>query len=117
MSSQPQETPDYEEARKLNALIIESLSQQVKRDAHRALSGRANRLQDIAAEFAHLGAVANELLSLALQDVERTPDYFAALTRTGLTEALQEKREEQPPDVIEGTATRVGGGERAHHER
>ena len=108
--SQPDETDD------LRAALVDSLTQGVKHEAQQALRGRARRLQQVAAEFAHLGTVADELLALALQDVERTPDYFAALTRQGLKEALPDQNT-APPDIIEGTAKKKVAGEATRHER
>lgn len=102
MTIQPLDTPQGDEKRDIDTTLIEQLAVHVKRQAQQVLPGREKRFRDIAAEFVHLGAVADELLGHALRDVEHTPDYFAAVTRLGLTQALQDDLPASQPTIIEG---------------
>lgn len=101
----PDELDDQQRA--LGEQVVDDFAQQVKHQATTAAQGREARFRRLAAEFAHLGAVADELLTLALRDVEVTPDYFEKVTRFGLTRALGLDKKTEPPNVIQGTSMPV----------
>lgn len=98
----PQEEPTPEER------LIDEAASRVRARAHHAVEGRAERFQQLAAEFAHLGSVADELLNAALQDVALTPAYFEAVTRLGM-QPPEPPKPTHEPTVIIGTVARTEG--------
>ena len=99
----PQEEPTPEER------LIDEAASQARARAHHAVEGRAERFEQLAAEFAHLGPVADELLAAALQDVAITPAYFEAVTRLGLHPPAPPPQSE--PTIIIGTVSRKASEE------
>lgn len=118
MTIQPLATPPDDEERDIGTALIDRLAAHVKRQAQQVLPGREQRFRSIAANYAHLGAVADELLGHALRDVEQTPDYFAAVTRFGLTQAIQDDEpSEEQPTIIEGKVVKKEPAEGVDHEQ
>lgn len=98
-------------------IVLDTLAQRIKDQSKRALIGQDERLREVAAEYAHLGGVADELLALALHDLAVLPDYFGQVARFGFERALGLEKPPQEPERVEGKVVEKGSDEETSDEQ
>jgi hypothetical protein len=100
----------------ITATLLADIARRAREQAQAATAGREARFRRLAAQYAHLGTAADELLAHALHDIDATPAYFGAVARHGLEQTLKPPDETTTPEIIEGSAQPVKKKEKGEHE-
>lgn len=103
MNIQPSIEPEQpEDENGLEQIVLDTLAQRIRDRSKQALIGQEDRLRSVAAEYAHLGGIADELLAYALHDLEVLPGYFGQVARLGFEKSLGLEKQPEEPEVVEG---------------